>query len=104
MKPGVILTARNSSARRPSVRVNTVSVFVFSACGLKLILPPNLYGFEPRRRAAQEPFGDTRKPLGRVRHIEVIQIIAQTARARTLFEQLPRVRVERTTAQVFLRK
>src|SRR5216110_2458789 len=100
MKAGVILTARSSSARRPSVRAKTAFNSVFSACGLKLILSPDFHGFEARRCAAQEALGDAREPLRRVRHVEVIQIIAQTARARTLFEQLSRVRHERTAAQV----
>src|SRR2546423_3616230 len=95
MKWGVMRTPRNSSARRPSVRAKAPPTFATSICGLKLILSPDLYGFEARRRAAQKSFGDARESLGRVRHVEVIQIIAQTARGRTLFEQLPCVRVER---------
>src|SRR5919206_2523971 len=82
MKPGVMRTSRSSSARRPSVRAPV------SLAGLKLIVPPDLHGFQPPRRAPQEALGDVREALGRVRHVEVIQIIAQKARARTGLAQV----------------
>src|SRR2546423_1420871 len=85
MKPGVMRTSRSSSARRPSVRVYD------PLAGVKLIVPPDFNGFESARRAAQESLGDVREPLRRVRHVEVIQIIAQKALARTRLAQVAKL-------------
>jgi hypothetical protein len=82
MKPGVILTSRNSSARRPSVRC------FGSLAGLKLIVTPDLHGLKAARGGAEEAFCHVREALGRVRHVEVIQIIAQKASARTRLAQV----------------
>src|SRR5215210_1896055 len=82
MKPGVMRRGRSSSAARPSVRA-----YVLSA-RLKLILPPDLDGFEPARRGAEEALGDVREALGRVRHVEVIQVVAQVTRARAGLAQV----------------
>src|SRR5437764_4814466 len=85
MKPGVMRTSRISSARRPSVRVYD------PLAGVKLIVPPDFNGFESARRAAQEPLGDVREALSRVRHVKVIQIIAQKALARTRLAQVSKL-------------
>src|SRR2546423_5348027 len=85
MKPGVMRTSRISSARRPSVRVYD------PLAGVKLIVPPDFNGFESARRAAQEALGDVRERLRRVRHVEVIQIIAQKALARTRLAQVAKL-------------
>src|SRR5438105_1825551 len=82
MKPGVMRTSRSSSGRRPSVRAGV------SLAGLKLIVPPDLHGFEAARRAPEEALGDVREALRCVRHVEVVQIIAQKARARTGLAQV----------------
>src|ERR1043165_1851146 len=82
MKPGVMRTSRSSSARRPSVRCRA------SLACLKLILPPDLRGFEPSRGRAEEALGHVREALGRVRHVEVVQIIAQKSRVRTRLAQV----------------
>src|ERR671939_1151163 len=79
MKPGVM---RSSSGRRPSVRAGV------SLAGLKLIVSPDLHGFEAARRGAEEALGDVREALRRVRHVEVIQIVAQRARARAGLAQV----------------
>src|SRR5918912_1483171 len=71
MKPGVMRSSRNWSARRPSVRAKV------SSAGLKLIVPPDLDGFEPARRGAEEALGDVREALGRVGHVEVVEVVAQ---------------------------
>src|SRR5256714_12413861 len=85
MKPGVMRTSRISSARRPSVRVYD------PLAGVKLIVPPDFNGFESARRAAQEALGDVREALSRVRHVKVIQIIAQKALARTRLAQVSKL-------------
>src|ERR1700750_805760 len=79
MKWGVIRTSRNSSGRRPSVRCCVFG----SLAGLKLIVTPDLHGLKAARGRAEEAFCNVRETLGCVRHVEVIQIIAQKARART---------------------
>src|ERR1051326_268965 len=95
MKPGVMRTSRNSSARRPSVRAK-----VSSAC-LKLIPPPDFDGFEAARRAAQKPFGDTREALLRVGHVKVVEIIAQKTLVRTDLAQVAKL-LRRRAPQVLL--
>src|SRR5919197_1348440 len=82
MKPGMMRTSRSSSGRRPSVRAGV------SLAGLKLILSLDLHGFEAARRTPQEALGDVREALRRVRHVEVIQIVAQRARARAGLAQV----------------
>src|SRR4051812_31358793 len=79
MKPGVMRTSRSSSARRPSVRCCCFE----SLAGLKLIVTPDLHGLKSARGRAEETFRHVREALGRVGHVEVVQIIAQKARPRT---------------------
>jgi hypothetical protein len=67
---------------------------------VKLILSPNLHSLQARRRAAQKSLCDARETFFRIRHVKVIQIIAQTPPARTLFEQLAGRRVETAPPQV----
>src|SRR3989442_1156715 len=57
-------TARNSSVARPSVRA-------------KLIVSPNLHGLQNGRDASQESLRDARESFRRVRHVKVVQILAQ---------------------------
>src|SRR5687767_4782648 len=66
----------SSSAARPSVRAKV------SLEGLKLIVSPDLDGFEPARRGAEEALGDVREALGRVGHVEVVKVVAEVARVR----------------------
>src|ERR1044071_2412016 len=87
MKPGVMRTSRSSSARLPSVRCCPFA----SLAGLKLILTPDLHGLKAARRRAEETFGDVREALRRVRHVEVIQIIAQKTRVRTRLAQVAKL-------------
>src|SRR5919206_3617624 len=82
MKPGVMRTSRSSSGRRPSVRAGV------SLAGLKLIVSPDLHGFEAARRGAEEALGDVREALRRVRHVEVIQIVTEEARVRAGLAQV----------------
>src|ERR687884_569933 len=96
MKPGVMRTSRSSSARRPSVRP------CVSLTGLKLIVPPDLHGLKAARRAAQEALGDVREALRRVRHVEVIQIIAQKALARTGLAQVAQLLRRRPPQALFV--
>src|SRR5205085_12526204 len=95
MKPGVMRTSRSSSGRRPSVRAGV------SLAGLKLIVPPDLHGLKAARRAAEEALGDVREALRRVRHVKVIQIIAQKALARTGLSQVAQL-LRRRALQAFL--
>src|ERR671917_361221 len=85
MKSGVMRTCRSSSGLRPSVRLNV------SLAGVKLIVTPDLDGLQTAGRAPQKPLGDVREALGRVRHVEVVQIIAQKARVRTCLAQVPQL-------------
>src|ERR671912_749679 len=93
MKCGVMRTCRNSSGRRPSLRLNC------SLRGVESIRPPDFDGFEDARRAPQKPLGDARETLRRVRHVEMIEVVAQAAPARALLQEPPRVCVELAPAQ-----
>src|SRR5215210_1511703 len=85
MKPGVMRRGRRASAALPSVRAKGL------LAGLKLILPPDLDGFEPARRRAEEALGDVREALGRVRHVKVIQVVAQLVRLGARLAQVPQL-------------
>src|SRR5918993_6123620 len=93
MKCGVMRTGRNSSGRRPSLRLNC------SLRGVESIRPPDFDGFEDARRAPQKPLGDARETLRRVGHVKVVEVVAQPPRARALLQQAPRVRVELAAAK-----
>ena len=69
--------------------------------GLKLIVSPDLDGFEPARRGAEETLGDVCEALGRVRHVEVVEVVAQVARVRAGLAQVPQL-LRRRAPQVFL--
>src|SRR5450432_2873784 len=64
-----MLTARNSSTARPSVRT-------------KLIVPPNFNCLQNCRDSSQESFRDSGESLRRVSYIKVVQIVAQFSFAR----------------------
>src|SRR5215207_4614929 len=83
MKPGVMRSPRSASGARPSVRAKGV------LAGLKLIVPPDLYGLQSLGRGAEETLGDVREALGRVRHVEVVEVVAQVARVRARLTQVP---------------
>src|SRR5439155_14065796 len=85
-KPGTILTGRNSSAARLSVRVKFISDPLCIRVNLWLIwlifrsqaiFSPNLHGLQTRRLAPQKSLRNSSESFGRVRHIKVVQIIAQ---------------------------
>src|SRR5215218_2418230 len=95
MKPGVIRSSRSASGARPSVRAKGV------LAGLKLIVPPDLYGLQSLRRGAEETLGDVREALGRVRHVEVVEVVAQVARVRAGLAQVPQF-LRRRAPQLFL--
>src|SRR5215213_4965178 len=98
MKPGVMLTSRSSSARRPSVRCCCFE----SLAGLKLIVTPDLHGLKSARGCAEETFRHVREALGRVGHVEVIQIIAQKARARTRLAEVAKLLRRRPPQVLFI--
>src|ERR1700750_162096 len=97
MKLGVIRTWRSSSGRRPSVRCCVFG----SLAGLKLIVTPDLHGLKAARGRAEEAFCNVRETLGCIRHVEVIQIIAQKARARTRLAKVTKL-LRRGASKVFL--
>src|SRR5919112_2135536 len=74
-----------ASAARPSVRAKGL------LAGLKLIVPPDFDGLQPSRRGAEEALGDVREALGRVRHVEVVEVVAQVARVRAGLAQVPQL-------------
>src|SRR5687767_2054464 len=82
----------SSSAARPSVRAKV------SLEGLKLIVSPDLDGFEPARRGAEEALGDVREALGRVGHVEVVKVVAEAARVRPGLAQVAQL-LRRRAAQ-----
>src|SRR5829696_701361 len=93
MKPGVMRSSRSASGARPSVRAKGV------LAGLKLIVPPDLDGLQSLRRGAEETLGDVREALGRVRHVEVVEVVAQVARVRAGLAQVPQL-LRRSAPQV----
>src|SRR5215218_5822232 len=97
MKPGVMRTSRSSSARRPSVRCCFESL-----AGLKLIVTPDLHGLKSARGRAEETFRHVREALGRVGHVEVVQIIAQKAGARTRLAKVAKLLRRRAPQALFI--
>src|SRR5215211_7619283 len=96
MKPGVMRSSRRASGARPSVRAKGM------LAGLKLIVPPDLDGFEPARRRAEETLGHVREALGRVRHVEVVEVVAQVARVRAGLAQVPQLLRRRAPQVLFI--
>src|SRR5687768_7233800 len=66
-----------ASAFKSTLHNCRVSAFGLCILLLQLVISKNFYRLEPRRRAAEEAFGDPGEAFGGIGDVEMVEIVAQ---------------------------